>query len=280
MGRWGSWHTKGQNRLSVQNDAQPTKASIPTSRALDFSTDSNDCFKQLFDPSNLERLLSETAAQNELDTRTRLLDASGPVFAERGYDRATVREICAAAGVNIAAVGYHFGDKLGLYRQLIRQVRESRLRQFPTPDNAGENPAVTLGRIVRTLMSRILAADPSGWESQLFMREMQNPTPVFADIVIEYFKPLHDRLLQTITALADDESIPDHVIQQLALSVVGQCVHYKVGADAIRMLVPIDQIESHFDVDTISRHITAVTLAAIRSDDVIRPQSETCINLP
>ncbi|MGB7327461.1 MAG: CerR family C-terminal domain-containing protein [Rubripirellula sp.] len=219
--------------------------------------------------------MTDTTTTTELDTRAKLLEASGPVFAARGYDRATVREICAAAGVNVASVGYHFGDKLGLYRELIRQVRESRQRQFPTPYAAGDDdPAASLARVVRTLMSRILAADPSGWESQLFMREMQNPTPVFEDIVVEYFKPLHDRLLQNITVLINDPSVSDHVIQQLALSVVGQCVHYKVGADAIKFLVPAQQRESHFDVETISRHITAVTLAAIQSDEVIRPENE------
>ncbi|TWU60285.1 HTH-type transcriptional repressor BepR [Rubripirellula tenax] len=216
----------------------------------------------------------DSAPSTEADTRTRLLDASGPVFAARGYDRATVREICTAAGVNIAAVGYHFGDKLGLYRELIRQVREARQRQFPTPNHDAGDPAQTLSRIVHTLMSRILAADPSGWESQLMIREMQSPTAVFPDIVLEYFKPLHDRLIETISALIQDPTVPDHVIQNLALSVVGQCAHYKLGAEVIEILIPANVRKTHFNVDSLSRHITAVTLAAIRSEEVIRPQIE------
>lgn len=212
--------------------------------------------------------MPEIATENELDTAARLLEAAGPVFAARGFDRATVREICSAAGVNVASVGYHFGDKMGLYRTLIRSIRDARERQFPTPDNRDADPADVLAKIVRTMMSRMLAADPSGWESQLCMREMQNPTLVFEDIVREFFKPLFDRLVHVLGQLIGgddpDRCVPDHVVRQMALSVVGQCVYYKVGAGVIEILIPRDQRRDHYDVETISRHVTAFTLAAAK----------------
>ena len=93
----------------------------------------------------------------EFDTRTRIIEAAGPVFASRGFDGATVREICGAAGVNVASIAYYFGDKMGLYREVIQGIRHSRERQFPSPA-VDADPRRTLHRLVRTLLERLSAS--------------------------------------------------------------------------------------------------------------------------
>ena len=65
------------------------------------------------------------------DPRDRILLAAGREFAEKGYEAATVRDICLAAGVNLAAVNYYFGDKKRLYTESVKHAHEERVRQVP-----------------------------------------------------------------------------------------------------------------------------------------------------
>jgi AcrR family transcriptional regulator len=66
----------------------------------------------------------QTSTDLASGTEKRLLEATGAIFAEHGYRSATVRQICEKARANIAAVNYHFGDKEGLYRAVLRSVQE------------------------------------------------------------------------------------------------------------------------------------------------------------
>lgn len=199
--------------------------------------------------------------ERSLDTRSRILAAAGPVFAAQGYAGATVREICSTAGVNIASVGYHFGDKLGLYREVIHDLRLARAKRFPTPNTDLQKPQDTLQALVKTLLARMLITEEAAWETELLMREMQDPTPVFESIVEGFFRPLFDQLTETLQLLVKSE-LPTHAVQHLAFSTVGQCLYYRVGVKAIQVLIPEQERDAHYDIESLAQHITAVMLAA------------------
>ena len=65
------------------------------------------------------------------DTKERILDAAEQLFGEHGPSDTSLRAITAAAGVNLAAVNYHFGSK----EKLIEAVLSRRLE--PEPEAAG-----------------------------------------------------------------------------------------------------------------------------------------------
>ncbi|MDG2223081.1 MAG: CerR family C-terminal domain-containing protein, partial [Rubripirellula sp.] len=203
--------------------------------------------------------------------RVRIIRAAGPVFASRGFDGATVREICTAAEVNVASIAYYFGDKMGLYREIIQGIREARERQFPAPLVDAE-PRRMLHRIVQTLLSRMLVCDPSGWETQLMMREMDHPTLAFESIIEEFFRPLFDRLIDTFDRLLEGEA-PRYTLEQLALSVVGQCLYYRLGSNVLNVLIPEERRLEHYNIDSLTVHITSVMLSAVDSAGVLREQA-------
>jgi AcrR family transcriptional regulator len=75
----------------------------------------------------------KVAASDDADgTRDRILRTAERLFAERGFNGVSVRELAAAAQVNIASIGYHFKSKEGLlsevYRRHCEPMIEERLR--------------------------------------------------------------------------------------------------------------------------------------------------------
>jgi AcrR family transcriptional regulator len=213
-----------------------------------------------------QRSEAASVSGKEDDARARLLAAAGPVFAKHGFDRATVREICGAAGVNIASVGYYFGDKFGLYREVFRVIRNQcpdDFAQFLCDRDGQEiaDPRQQIYLLVYHVLSRMLARDDSGWESQLMMREMNHPTAVFAEMVEESFRPHFERMMKTIASMSPSDT-PVHVLEQLALSVVGQCLYYRVGSGVVKRLIPAERLAADFTVQSLARHIAAVTIAA------------------
>jgi AcrR family transcriptional regulator len=65
--------------------------------------------------------------QEHLSTKDALLRAAKKVFAAKGFDGATVKDIAEAAGVNVSLVSYHFDGKENLFRTCIQEFAQSRL---------------------------------------------------------------------------------------------------------------------------------------------------------
>src|SRR5512139_3551664 len=86
----------------------------------------------------------------------RILDAAERLFAERGFEGASVRDLAAAAGVNLAAINYHFGGKEALYRavgeRLMNELRERRMKAIR---DAAVAPDATLESVLRAFAWQI-----------------------------------------------------------------------------------------------------------------------------
>lgn len=197
------------------------------------------------------------------DAKSRLLAAAGPVFAELGFQAATVREICREAGVNVAAINYYFGDKEGLYVETLRLAHQEKSRLAPLPDWPPHTPAEQkLRDYIANMLHRVLADSGPGWHSRLLMREILNPTGACQALARDYFHPYFDALLRILDEILPGE-MPPHRRIQVGFSIVGQCVFYRLGRNVVTTLVPCDEMAEHYDVASLADHIAAFTLAAL-----------------
>src|SRR6266478_1289143 len=113
------------------------------------------------------------------DTRQRLLEAAGEVFAERGFRDATIQDICRRADANIAAVHYHFADKERLYRTVI-QYAEGCAGDSPPADIAPDTPAEKrLRGHIESFLLRLLDEGHPAWLFYLLARGISQHTPAF-----------------------------------------------------------------------------------------------------
>lgn len=205
---------------------------------------------------------SGIAVAQDHDTRERILEAAGPVFAEWGFERATVRTICRRARVNIAAVNYHFRDKEGLYIETVRRAHLSRMAQFPIPDLPRDMPpAEKLRLFIRVLLTRMVLDECPAWHIQLMMRELLEPTAACMEMVRDFIRPNFDALLGILSEILPEDTSLDkrHLV---AFSIVGQCLHYRVARPVMRLLIAPEEFAT-YDVDRLAAHITDFTLAAL-----------------
>lgn len=197
------------------------------------------------------------------DTRTRILDAAGPVFADKGFEKATVRDICRKANVNLASVNYYFGDKERLYIETVKEAHRRRTEQAPLPDWAAETTAEQkLHDFVRILLYRMLRVKTAPWHTRLMMREVLSPSSACRELAEDFFRPQFDVLLGIIGELVE-EDVPLHTRQQVAFSIVGQCLYYRMAGEVVALLIDDQTRGRHYTIEALTDQIARFSLAAL-----------------
>src|ERR1019366_8852678 len=119
-------------------------------------------------------------------TRDKLIQAAGNVFAERGYRATTIREICRRAGANVAAVNYTFGDKMGLYTEVLRHsVRAAQSAVLSAALDSNLSAEKIIRGVIRTRLMSMCKETQPDWVIRLVMHECSQPTAAMRRVVDE-----------------------------------------------------------------------------------------------
>jgi AcrR family transcriptional regulator len=207
--------------------------------------------------------MTETVRRQETrETRERVLDAAGELFAERGFRDTTIREIKDRAGANIAAVNYYFRDKESLHEEVIRRAFQYSREHVLEPTFAREGPPEDRLRFfIHRLLEAMVGAGRPAWHTQLVMRELCDPTPAFRRVTREFGRPNFSRLEEVVAAVAGPGTDADQ-IRFVVLSIFGQCTYYRSAKPVILELARLEEYTPEFIASTAER-IAEFTLAAL-----------------
>jgi TetR/AcrR family transcriptional regulator, regulator of cefoperazone and chloramphenicol sensitivity len=196
----------------------------------------------------------------EDDARDRLLSAAQAAFAESGFDGATVRRICAAAGANIAAVNYYFRDKETLYVEAVKAAHTcaGRMDTVPVPP-AGTPPVEKLRGFIREMVSR-MHAPASASAMKLMMREMADPGRAAHVVVTEFIQPAAFALRAILRELLPELGEPQ--LLMVGFSVMGQCLFYRQNRPVAELIFGKTEV-SALTVEMVADHVVRFTLAAL-----------------
>jgi TetR/AcrR family transcriptional regulator, regulator of cefoperazone and chloramphenicol sensitivity len=205
--------------------------------------------------------MARLPAQDEA-TRTKVLKAAAAVFAEVGYGAATVRQICAKAEVNVAAVNYHFGDKLGLYTEVLKKSAgpDAQLK-IRAAMSAAPSAEEALRIFVRGIFEKVYGDRPEA-DVKIMTQEMVNPTPAFDVVVDQVIRPQYKELCALVGHTIGQHPTAD-TTRLCVYSFMGQVLHYFHGREVIARLSPSLHIAR--ERNRIADHIVAFTIAGLKA---------------
>ncbi len=163
------------------------------------------------------------------DTRDRILSAAQKLFAEKGFDATSVRDITTEAGCNVASVNYHFGGKENLYletfQSMLAVLRGQRLALLE--ELIGREPVPTLEEFLRSFADGFIDPLANRSHGRLFMalvsREMVDPRLPHDVFFKEFVHPVLERAMVALSEFGP--KLEPETARMCIMAIVGQLLH-------------------------------------------------------
>jgi AcrR family transcriptional regulator len=197
-------------------------------------------------------------------TVAQLIEVAGRVFAEQGFDRATGQDICRRAGVNSAAIVYHFGGMAGLHRAVLEEAQRRLVgtETLAAAVRAERDPRRQLEAFLSLIVGALTSPASQSWAGKLFSREWVTPSTVYG--------PAHDRALaarsktlKSIVGAITGRRTDDPLVTRGCISVMAPCVLLLlVNRRKLRQLMPQLHV-SAASAPQLTRHLVDFALAGL-----------------
>lgn len=193
------------------------------------------------------------------ETRRKLLDAAGEIFAERGFHAATTKQITDRAGVNSAAINYHFSDKTELYAAVVRYA----LSLTPRPDAEAKGSAEQrLRAFIADVIEDLYDPGRPAWCTGLLAREFSQPTAGLTAVIDELIRPRAAVVNGIVRDFLGPGAREDQVIRA-GISIASQCFFYLYHGKLLRRMHP--ELLGEDQKEAIVEHIAQFSLSGLKA---------------
>jgi AcrR family transcriptional regulator len=181
-------------------------------------------------------------------TRRRILEAGERLFLEHGFDGTSLRMLTAAAGVNLAAVNYHFGGKDELFRALLASrldpLNRERIALLAEYERAAGGRPLECETLLNALFAPTLKlarqAKRDGFRTdflRLLGRAYVDPSPVLRRFLSERYAPMVARFKDAFA-----RALPQFPKRELSWRLhfmMGALAYTLAGTDAWKLIAAL-----------------------------------------
>jgi AcrR family transcriptional regulator len=202
------------------------------------------------------------------ESRRRLMMVALKLFAALGFKATSTRLIAKEANVNISAIAYYFGDKAGLYRAVFTETLGN-----PKDDiTLFEGGELSLEQALNAMFGGFTEPLKEGELAQLcirlHMREMVEPTGLWAEEIDNSIAPHHQALLQVLQRHLGLQDV-DIDLHRLAFCIVGLGVQLYVGRDVAERVSP-ELMNEPKALDVMRERLTYFATTMVQAEAVRR----------
>ena len=213
-------------------------------------------------------------AKTQPDTRERILDAAERLFMESGYEGTSMRMITGEAGVNLAAVNYHFGSKEALMQEVFRRrldwLNEERMRVLDRLEAEAGGQPVKPSLIVDAFFGTLLRmAEDEGRGGMTFLRligrTLTEPSEFIRAFLAHEYKTVMDRYKEALFRALPD--VPKAEIVWRFHFMLGATSYAIAGTDALRIVTDwgIEPQEADEGLDKLLPRLMSFLLGGLRA---------------
>jgi AcrR family transcriptional regulator len=188
------------------------------------------------------------------DTKSRILDAAESLFTEHGFEATSLRQLTAAAGVNLAAVNYHFGSKEELFQAVLTRrldpMNQERIDLLERYEREAGGRPLTCEKILSAMLIPALKLsrdEKLGGKNFLRVlgRAYADPAPFIRHFLSEQYAEMISRFKDAFL-----KALPHLTRQELTWRlhfVMGALSYTLAGTDSLKLMLQVITVEEDND---------------------------------